>query len=246
MGGPFVGRSYRAGIVYVAAMLLLAACGVGLVIGSGNSTSEERKIANVDGVVMSFVGDLRITQGDEEKLVITADDNVLPLITTEVRDGVLTIGSKSSVGLQATTKLQYDLTVRDLNSLRLTGAGNASVDGLKTDDLRLAITGAGNLSVQNLDASSLDVALNGLGSMEVSGDVARQEVSMTGAGSYSAGDLRSGAADVLIAGLGSATVWAVETLDATISGAGNIDYYGDPVVTQEVTGLGNIASKGEK
>ena len=28
--------------------------------------------------------------------MITGDDNVLPLITTEVRDGVLTIGSKSS------------------------------------------------------------------------------------------------------------------------------------------------------
>ena len=127
MGEKDAGRHWLAGFALAAAMLLVAACGVGLVIGSGNSVTEERAIENVQGVVLSFVGDLRVTQGDEEKLVITADDNVMPLITTEVRDGVLTIGCKSTVGLQATTKLHYDLTVRDLNSIRLTGAGNASI-----------------------------------------------------------------------------------------------------------------------
>jgi hypothetical protein len=230
----------------VAALLLLAACGTGLVIGSGNSITEEREIEGVNSVVLAFVGDLRITQGDEEKLVITADNNVMPLITTEVNDGVLTIGSKSTVGLQATTRLEYDLTVRDLNSLRLAGAGNASMDGLETDNLRLAITGAGNLSMQNVDADRVEVALNGLGNLEVSGAAARQEVDLTGAGNYSAADFETGAAVISMAGLGSATLWVVETLDADISGAGNIDYYGDPQVTQKVTGLGRINSKGDK
>ena len=44
----------------------------------------------------------------------------------------------------------------------------------------------------------------------------------------------------------AATVWVVESLDATISGAGNIEYYGDPQVTQQVTGLGAISAKKEK
>ena len=228
------------------AALLLAACGIGLVIGSGKSITEEREIAGVDSVVLSFVGDLRITQGDEEKLVITADDNVMPLITTEVKDGVLTIGSRSTAGLQATSKLQYDLTVRDLKSIRLTGAGNAEIDGLETGDLELAITGAGNLSAQNVDAGRVDVTLSGLGSVSTSGQAARQAVQLTGSGSYSAGDLQTGSADVRISGLGSATVWVVESLDATISGAGNIEYYGDPQVTQQVTGLGAISAKKEK
>lgn len=239
-------RRLPVALVLLTALLLLAACGTGLVVGSGNSITEEREIEGVEGVVLSFVGDLRITQGDEEKLVITADDNVMPLITTEVRDGVLTIGSKSTLGLQTTSKLQYDLTVRELNSVRLTGAGNAGMDGLETGDLTLAITGAGNMSLQNVDARSIDATLSGLGNIEVSGVAARQNVELTGAGNYGGGDLRSGAADVRLTGLGSATVWAIETLDATISGAGSIDYYGDPQVTQQVSGLGAISSKGDK
>ena len=242
----FWGQRLPVALVLVLALLLVAACGTGLVIGSGNSMTEEREIAGVEGVVLSFVGDLRITQGDEEKLVITADDNMMPLITTEVRNGVLTIGSKSTVGMQTTTRLQYDLTVRDLNSVRLMGAGNASMEGLETDNLALGLAGAGNLSIQNVDAAGIDATLSGLGNMEISGATARLAVELTGAGNFSGGDLRSGAADVRITGLGNATVWAVETLDAAITGAGNIDYYGDPAVTQAVSGLGRIAGKGDK
>lgn len=242
MQAELLHRRWPPVILLGVALLLLAACGVGLVIGSGNSRTEEREIAGVEGVALSFVGDLRITQGDEEKLVITADDNVMPLITTEVKDGVLTIGARSTLGLQTTGKLQYDLTVRNLNSIRLTGAGNAEIDGLETGDLELAITGAGSLSAQNVDAERVEATLSGLGSVSVSGKAARQDVRLTGSGSYSAGDLQSGAADVTISGLGSATVWAVETLDATISGAGNIEYRGDPQVTQRVTGLGAVSA----
>lgn len=246
MNNESIRSRWPATIVLGIAVLLLAACGIGLVIGSGNSITEEREIAGIEGVELSFVGDLRITQGDEEKLVITADDNVLPLITSEVENGVLTIGSRSTAGLQATSKLQYDLTVRELSSIRLTGAGNAEIDGLETGDLELAITGAGNLSAQNIDADRVDATLSGLGSLSASGTAARQDVQLTGSGSYSAGDLETGATDVTISGLGSATVWAVETLDATISGAGSIEYFGDPEVTQKVTGLGSVSAKGEK
>lgn len=233
-------------LLLAGALLLLAACGTGLVIGSGNSITEDRPIEGVQGVVLSFVGDLRITQGEEEKLVITADDNVMPLITTEVNDGILTIGSKSTLGMQATTALRYDLTVRDLDSVRLAGAGNLSMDGLEADDLALAITGAGNMSMQNVDVDSLDVALNGLGSLEVSGKAGRQEIGLTGSGNYSGGELQSGVAEVTLAGLGSITLWVTEKLDATISGAGNIEYYGDPTVTKQITGLGSIAAQGDK
>ena len=235
MNGQKMGRILAA-VVMCLALLLPAACGVGFVFGSGNSVTEEREIAGVEGVDLSFVGDLRITQGDEEKLVITADDNVLPLITTEVRNGVLNIGSKSTVGFQPMTKLEYNLTVRELSSLRLSGAGNATMDGLETGDLTLVVSGAGNLSLQDVNADHIQATLSGLGNMEISGKTARQDVKLSGAGNYSAGDLETGVADVTLSGLGNAEVWATETLDATISGAGNIDYYGDPQGTKQVAG----------
>jgi hypothetical protein len=226
--------------------LVLSACGTGLVVGSGNQVTEEREISDVEGVALSFIGDLRITQGDEEKLVITGDDNVVPLVTTEVRDGVLNIGSKSTLSIPMVTELRYDLTVRDLNSLRLSGAGNAQMDGLDTGDFAAAVSGAGNLEVRNLKANRVSANLSGVGNVELSGEASRQAVTLSGAGSYAGGDLETGAADVSLSGLGNATVWATESLNATISGAGNIEYYGDPDVTSRISGLGNVSSRGDK
>ncbi len=242
----FTNRRVTGLAAFSLALLLLAGCGIGLVVGSGNSVTEERPIENVKGVELSFVGDLRITQGNEEKLVITADNNMLPLITTEVNDGILEIGSKSTVGLQPTTELRYDLTVRNLDSLRLSGAGNGEMGGLTTQDLKVEISGAGNLTLNNVQARQVDALLSGFGNLEISGKASRQSVKLSGAGNYSGGDFATGATDVTISGLGNATVRADETLKAVISGAGNIDYYGQPQVSQQITGLGRVHSRDEE
>lgn len=228
------------------ALLLMAGCGVGLVVGSGNAVTEEREISGVESVVLSFVGDLRITQGDEEKLVITADDNVLPLITTEVKNGTLTIGSKSTLGIPVINDLHYDLTVRDLNSLQLSGAGNAEMDGLKTGNLAVGVSGAGSLSIKNLQADRVNANLSGVGNLALAGKADRQTIELSGAGSYSGEDLETGSTDVALSGLGGATVWATGSLNATISGAGNVEYYGNPEVTSQVSGLGNVTPRGKK
>ena len=228
------------------ALAWMAGCGVGLVVGSGKAVTEERAINGVDSVALSFVGDLRIKQGDEEKLVITADDNVLPLITTEVKNGVLTIGSKSTFGIPVINDLHYDLTVRNLNSLELNGAGNAEMEGLETGNLAVGVSGAGNLSIKDLQADRVTANLSGVGNLELAGKADRQAISLSGAGSYSGGDLETGTTDISLSGLGGATVWATESLNATISGAGNIEYYGKPDVTSEISGLGNVTSQGNK
>jgi hypothetical protein len=241
-----VNRSLLIPAALCLAMLLVAGCGVGLVVGSGNMVTEEREISGVEGVALSFIGDLQVTQGDEEKLVITGDDNVLPLITTEVRDGVLTIGGRSTLGIPMTADVRYDLTVRDLNSLRMSGAGNAEMDGLETNDLTVDISGAGNLSIRNLQADRVTAGMSGLGKLELDGKADRVTVSLSGAGNYDGRDLETGSADVSLSGLGNATVWATESLNASVSGAGNIEYYGDPDVTSRVSGLGGITSQGDK
>lgn len=246
MSGLSVHRRFLMSAGLCLAVVLMAGCGVGLVVGSGNRVTEEREISGVEGVALSFVGDLHITQGDEEKLVITGDDNVLPLITTTVKDGVLTIGSKSTFGIPVINDLHYDLTVRNLNNLQLSGAGNAEMDKLATGDLSVGVSGAGNLSIQDLQADAVITNLSGVGNLELGGKAKRQSISLSGAGSYSGGDLETGSTDVSLSGLGGATVWATENLNASISGAGNVEYYGNPDVTTKISGLGNVTPKGSK
>jgi hypothetical protein len=41
-------------------------------------------------------------------------------------------------------------------------------------------------------------------------------------------------------------VWVDNDLDATISGAGSVNYYGSPAVTKQVSGLGGVSKSGDK
>src|SRR5258705_10697028 len=72
---------------------LLAACGLlpgsNLITGSGNVTRVDRPVSGFAAVALEGSGEVVITQGASEGLTIEAEDNLLPLITSEVKDGVL-------------------------------------------------------------------------------------------------------------------------------------------------------------
>jgi len=54
-------------------------------------TSETRLIQGIHGVDLTGFGELTITQGTEEALVIEAEESMLPLVKTQVDGGVLVI-----------------------------------------------------------------------------------------------------------------------------------------------------------
>jgi hypothetical protein len=69
---------------------------------------------------------------------------------------------------------------------------------------------------------------------------------MSGFGSYDAENLQSQVAKVVVSGAGTTTLWVTESLDATISGVGNVRYYGSPQIHSRATGVGHLQSLGEK
>jgi hypothetical protein len=229
----------------------LIGCGVygGLttVRGSGNVITETRNVSGFNGVELTGFGNLKITQGETEGLTITADDNIIPYIKTEVVNGVLTIGFTSPILTVGPTRgINYDLQAKDLNSIKLSGAGNGTAAALSSDNLSLALSGAGNMDIGQLDATNFDVSMSGAGNVTVAGEVQSQDVSMSGLGNYTAGDLKSSNTTISMSGAGNATVWADQTLDIRMSGAGNLSYYGSPQVTQSTSGLGRVSSLGSK
>jgi hypothetical protein len=203
------------------------------VAGSGNVIEQPRAVSNFDAVRFGAFGEVTIRQGEQERLVITGDDNLLEYLRTE--------------GFNTTRPIQFDLTVKSLKDLVHSGAGEVQVLSLRGEDLELQLTGAGNLVVKELSLTDkLDGRLSGAGSLEVSGQAAEQDITVSGFGEYRGGDLQTQRAEVDVTGAGSATVWAEATLDARISGAGSVRYYGSPAVTRRITGLGSVDGLGDK
>lgn len=220
---------------------------VGGLRGSGKVVTEARPISDFKQVSFNAFGEMTITQGEAESLIIEAEDNVLPLIRTEVRGGTLYIEPRDNdFGVNLTRPLRYTLVVKTLAGLDLSGAGNVVVQNLKTDQLQITLSGAGSIKFDGLEANTVNYRLSGAGSVTASGQVTHVEARLSGFGSYEGQDLRAESADMTISGAGSATVWATRALDARISGLGSVRYYGDPSVTQDVSGLGSVQRLGDK
>jgi len=219
---------------------------IGVVRGSGRVVEEEREIGGATGVDLQSFGTVHIEQGEREGLRIEAEDNLLRYIETEVRGGRLEIAHRRGTRLLNTQPIDYWVTVRELDAVSVSGAGNVEVGDVQAGRLTIRLSGAGNVQIADLEAQTLDVTLSGAGGLSVEGgQVERQEVVLSGAGDYRAEDLDSGETTVRLSGLGSATVRVRVRLDVTISGAGSVRYAGNPEVEQQISGVGRVQRIGE-
>ncbi len=232
-------------------LLLLAGCAdsISLIVnipdtpgstGSPEMVTQQRGIPDLDAVVLSGAGVLFITQGDQAELRIRSEQGVLDHLSTEVTGGELRIQFSEGFTLDHPLVLDCFLTVADLEKIHLRGLWKVDVSGLYGSRLSVRIDGLGEANLSSIDLPSLDVESSGPGRISASGRATSLSVVLNGVGSYTGGALLSQEANVSIRSTGSATVAVRNQLDAEISGAGPVYYYGDPAVTRTGNGSGVV------
>ena len=231
--------------VLILAAIMLAACSFGVVRGSGRLVSDSRSVSDFDRVTLTTSGEVIISQGEEESLTVETDDNVMRHVTTQVEDGMLTLGTERGKLISA-TRLTFNLTVRDLAGLRLTGSGDVTVERLDANRLEINVTGSGDVRIGLLAAKDVEVEITGSGDVDLAGQATGQDISVSGSGNYRGGDLRSDTVEITIRGSGGATVWATGSLDGSITGSGSVSYYGNPKTKTSASGSGKFSGLGEK
>ena len=191
------------------------------IVGSGNVVTETREVAGFSAVSVSGVARIRIEQTGEESLSITAEDNILPVLISEVTGGELTLGQPENVNLITHAEILYELTVKELSSLQISGVMDATALGLDTD--------------------ALDVVIDGLSKLSASGRADVQSLRVSGVTTYNASGLASRVVVVRGSGVVTMTLNVSERLDVRACGAGTIDYEGDPEVVLDPAGCPGIA-----
>src|SRR5215469_3189161 len=110
----------------------MAPFGFSSVVGSGNVVSEKREARDFDQITLTGVGAVIVTQTGEESLTIEAEDNILPLLTSEVRDHELVLGAESGSSISPRAKIRFIVTVDHLHGLRISGAGDIQLERVTT------------------------------------------------------------------------------------------------------------------
>lgn len=204
----------------LSALLLYAGCLVG-VRGSGVRKTEKRELPAFTSIETTGAFEVEVTCQKPAGFEIEADDNLLPLIQTEVKNGVLVVSTMQSYS--STGGIVLRITVPDLASVKSTGAGKFRIADVKNDNFAVESTGAATVTA--------------------SGQSKVLKISSTGAGKIDAHNLRADKADVTVTGAASVDVNVNDTLDVNVSGAGRVTYSGNPTVNKHVSGAGQVTKK---
>lgn len=225
--------------------LMMSACGITVVRGSGKVVTENRAVSNYDSIALSSSGDLVITQGDTESLSIEAEENVMKYIRTVVRGHTLHIylDPTSIVNIDPEKPMRFHVAMKSVNGLDLSGSGTIYTEKVAADDLEINVSGSGNITIDDLTANSLSLDISGSGESRIIGMVDREKITISGSGTVNHEELVSKDVTVNVSGSGKSYVNASDTLEIDVSGSGDVTYTGTPKVTQHISGSGDIISK---
>jgi hypothetical protein len=211
-------------LITLGVLPLIAGCGVEgheQRRGSGIEASETRQVDSFDRVALSGQGDVEVSVGRAQSVTVRTDDNLLDDVRTEVDDGELKISQPGNLQIDPKVGITIEITVPDLRAVDLSGSGNVSAHGVHGDLFRAEVGGAGNV--------------------EATGLVQRVEAELSGSGWIRFAELKAPRATAEIPGSGNIEVYAGESLTASVSGAGQILYSGNPSqVEKDVSGAGDI------
>lgn len=225
--------------------------------GSGKAETKTIDVAGLTGLRAGGAFKITITP-DDSPLVVTCDDNLLPHLTHEVTDGILSLGFDQ--GISTSSPIEAKVGIKNLKLLDLSGACTLDANGVTAEDLEVGLSGASkadlagrvakaDLSLSGsgrlvLDAAPSEVALVGSGAAQVeikgAGDISTLKADLSGASSANvAGRIRN--ADVQLSGASSADLSA-EKITGEASGASHLRLTSEPkVIDFETTGASHTS-----
>ncbi len=142
-----------------------------------------------------------------------------------------------SIVLSGASKLSTTLTVTNIN-INISGASNLIINGESTS-INSVISGASNLTfinTINITENSTFV-VSGASSVNLHGMGTNMNANVSGASSLQSGGFPVVNADMNVSGASSSTIVVTGLLNATVSGASKLYYYGTPELgTINITG----------
>jgi Putative auto-transporter adhesin, head GIN domain len=192
------------------------------VSGSGVRKVEKRELSPFTSIMTDGAFEIHVVCQQPQSLEIEGDDNLLPMVSTQVSNGVLRINNEGSYSTR--TPMKIKISVPNIEGITANGAGTIEISRLKND--------------------KFDIDSNGAPTIRVSGETKEVEIDANGAGLVDAHKLRASRAAVESKGVAKVEVFASDVLNVTVSGPSQVLYDGDPSVNQTVNGPGSVQRRG--
>lgn len=225
---------------------ILVACSPGMfngIQGNGNVITDNRTPSeNFTKIKVSNGLDLHVSQGNETKVILEADENLHDIIFTEVRDGELRIYAEKNIWRAESRKVHVKL--QTLESIQATsGADVHSEQVISSNKIYLSATSGADIRFE-VQATEVRTDATSGADIKISGAAEKHSTNATSGASINAYHLISKTVNANVSSGADINVYASEAIYANASSGGDIDFRGNPQkIDRNASSGGSISKK---
>jgi Putative auto-transporter adhesin, head GIN domain len=234
------------------------------ITGKGAIERTTRDVKDFKSIDLANSANVFIKQGTTFKVEIETHKNIADVVETIVESGESILQNKKGIWNLHYDKLNVyiempsvegitisgsgDIKVEtalssELINLHISGSGNISAEqGLSSKAVKVLLSGSGDIQAKGVTTSEVSAKISGSGGLDFSGTSDKADYIISGSGDIEAKNLKSKAVKALVSGSGGISCHADESLDAEVTGSGNINYSGNATaVKSHTSGSGSIS-----
>ena len=200
------------------ALVALAVAGC----GGGPRVTQERDVAAFDRLEVADSIEVAVVPGSGG-VQVHAGRDVMDRIETRADGGVLrldVIDRGIVIGPDPLGDVRVTVAASDLRGVTVSGSGDVVLEGIDSERFELSVQGSGEV--------------------EAAGRAGHLAATIEGAGDARLGSLAATTAEVTVEGAGEASVRVSDRLDVKVRGAADVIYSGDPAISSDIEGAGEL------
>lgn len=232
--------------ILVLAALFISSCNFNATfgpgeMGNGELTQESRKANETFTEVVASEGiDVYLTQAATQEITVEADENIIDLIGTDIKDGRLRIHAIENIG-RATKKVYVSLP--EITALKSSsGADLIAKTPLEVDQLKLNASSGSDLELFQVQADGIEADASSGANIEIAGTANELDADSSSGANIKAKNLLTKNCTADASSGAGISVNVSESLVADANSGADIRYKGDPEVQKNKSVSGSIRS----
>lgn len=210
--------------------------------GNGTVITETRTVTEkFEKISVSSGIKVLVSQADNVSVSVKTDENILPLISTEVVNGVLVIKAEDS--FDATTGPEVNVSLPYIMGLKSSsGASIISKSTLKSTSLSVESSSGSDINI-NVEADYIMLEASSGSTIEATGKALKAETASSSGSSINAGNLMANDVFAQASSGSSSKVHPIISLSAKASSGSQITYKNTPQTLEKTESSGGSISK---
>jgi hypothetical protein len=209
--------------------------------GSRVFVTEERDLPFFNAITLEHIGNINIHHANESRVVITAEDNILPFVVTQVINNSLHVSMDTGDNHNRfnTERIIFDVYMPQLANISVAGVGQIHIAEGSAENLSISVSGSASIFAENYIVENARIKISGHGNIDLS-VTNFLDIESNGAGTISALNIPVERANISVGSAGSVQAWVSNSLNASVRDVGRIRYKGEPITHLQVRGFGRI------